>query len=139
MKKTTKKKQLMKAKKQQSFSRAKLLPHSLHVVNNHLPSPNDDSTSELVVSLVTQTLIPHYGMWVVAPFFYSHIKPLQTEQITVIWEHWSRQIRLSSLHTYNMGKGVKNTSVHWLNTLQSKHTHAHTHCLVITGHQKTSS
>lgn len=24
-----------------------------------------------------------------------------------------------------MGKGVKNTSVHWLNTLQSTHTHTH--------------
>lgn len=25
-----------------------------------------------------------------------------------------------------MGKGVKNTSVHWLNTLESTRTHAHT-------------
>lgn len=25
-----------------------------------------------------------------------------------------------------MGKGVKNTSVHWLNTLQSTHVHTHT-------------
>lgn len=27
-----------------------------------LPNPKGDSTSDVVVSLVTQTLIPHYGM-----------------------------------------------------------------------------
>lgn len=60
MKKTTKKKQLMK--KKQSFCRAKLYHIHGTLLTPPLPSPKGDSTSDLVVSLVTQTLIPHYGM-----------------------------------------------------------------------------
>lgn len=45
-----------------------------------LPCPKGDFTSDLAVSLVTETLIPHYGMLAVPPrslfFFFFHITAL---------------------------------------------------------------
>lgn len=129
-----------KMKKRQSFCRAKLLPHSWHAANTPSPQPQRRLhvwSSRLLGDTNTNPSLWDVGCGAPKPrFFYSHITPLQTEQITVIWEHWSRQIRLSSFPTFThkiWEKGVKNTSVRRLNTLQSTHTHAH----IFFGHLRT--